>query len=373
MKLHLAPITCLLSLVLPMAATGQEPKSDPAFYQSALINSHSRLIVQAKALFGIEASFSNLGEIGYPTDESDDGDLLEYYFNDGYINLLDDSSTLTSDFQFEMDNAQVNLSGLVESFTLSRYRSTATDEIFNESPDSKLGWEIAYQYEWGSRKSKLRWGIVTGVALNDMDFNTTQTINGEMYIQTAQITFTNPSISYVSGETYYGSADGPMISLQDNLVMDLSQESLVYQDVWQGDPVLIASDVTSRVNMDGILANLRIGPTVNYAMNDRLHLQGGIGVSYTYFSYNVSVWESLNNTLLNSSYTEYDDQTQGQWLPGYYIESALYYSINERTSLFSSLQIQGLDNPGTGSVEDVQYDVDLNGTYSISVGLNMAF
>ena len=371
----------LIAVGLPSAGplTAQVDLWDPARLQRQQIDQHSRVILQSRVIFGVSASFANLGEVSYALDEDDDndGDFTELLFDDGYINFEADGSTFTSDFGFQMENAEFNAEGLVDAFTLSRYRSTATDEIF-EDDASSVGWEVAYQYQFGRPRDRFRYGFVAGFALNRFEFNIEETVNGQLFSQTATVSLTNPQITYVAGGTYRGGPDGPSIDLEQDLDFDPNAEGPVTQSVWPEGEVIVPADVDSTVDLETIFTNFRLGPTISWQPFDRFHLQASAGFNLTYFYQDVDILETItfveNIGGATTDFTDGDDKTDSsEWLAGFYVEGAAYYYLNNHAAIYGSWQVFDTNNPEPAETEDVVYEVDLADTMVISVGLEMDF
>lgn len=365
----------ILGSIIGSTIFAQEPKADPRYFDTRYLNSHSKLTLQTRFVFGLEASFSNLGELDYPvdTDEDEDGVFIDYLFSDGYIDLIDTDSLYTSDFQFQMVNAEMNHEGFVESFTLNQYRSTPSLEEFIDEGEVSSGWELAYQYEWGTRSDKFRFGILAGFALNSAEYSVSETVTGDLYVQSAQVVFDNPQITYIRDGVYTGSTDGPSIHIEDDMEFDQDQESLVVQDVWQVGEVIVPSEVDASADLDVVITNFRLGPTLTYKITDRLHFQGSAGLNLTYVYQDVAVQESMEY-LLNIGVTQvFSTDNHTDWLGGYYVDGTFYYYINERTAAYGSLQAFRTDNPNPSSSEGVKYKINLKNNIVFSFGLQLSF
>lgn len=375
MKRYQATILSICLIQASACLYAQNNYNIPGYRDGRLLNSHSRVIFQARTIFGLEAKFKNLGEITYPSDLDADGDgeIVEFVFNDGYINLSEDESTFSSDFAFDMENANVGSDGIVESFTLNRYRTSPSNEVFSESPSTTAaGWEVAYQYEWGTRQDRLRYGFIAGFAVNDLNFTTNQVVNGSFYVQTAQVNLNGPEITYVDGDVYRGASDGPSIDLASDVNFNSETEELVVQDIWGQGAVVVPSEVASWVDHDGILANLRMGPLLSYQIINRLHLQASAGLNFSYYNSNVSVRETLFDLIGASDYTVFKNHDSVDWLVGYYLEAAAYYYLNDRTAAYGSVQMFSMNSPSSDSVEGVDYEVNLKSSFVFSLGVKLA-
>jgi len=374
MKKQLLLISALFASQAATFLHAQEQQL-PAYMDSRLINSRSRVILQARTMFGLEANFTNLGQVAYPADldNNGDGEVIDFVFNDGFLNLSQENSTLSAEFRFDMDNATVGSDGLVDSFTLNRYRSSGTEEVFSESPSSApTGWEVAYQYEWGNRSDRIRFGVIAGFAMNNLDFSTKQIINGDMYVQTARVSLNGPEISYTEGGSYLGSPDGPLVDLQNDVTFDPNVENLVVQDVWGEGEVVVPSQVTSMIDNNGVIANFRMGPLFNYHIGKRIHLQASVGVNVAYYNSTVTVTQTLENLVKNNDFTVFKSVDTGEFLAGYYLEGSAYYYINNRTAAYTSIQMFDVNSPDSDNIEGVNYDVDMRGTVILSLGIKLA-
>jgi hypothetical protein len=370
---HILPVVLLAGFHVPLSS--QEPSWTPPHYSNQYVNSKSQVIFQSRVIFGLKASFTNLGEINYlvDSDDDEDGDTIEYVFNDGYINLTDENATFTSDFGFQMDNANIDSRGLVSSFSLNRYRTTGTEDVYSDTDSASMGWEVAYQYEWGTRMDRFRFGFIAGIGLNEFGFEVNETIDGEVYRQTAQVSLDGAEISFVENGAYTGAEGGPVINLEEDLDFDPGEEFLLVQDVWQTGEVVVSSQVNSTVELDGVLATMRFGPTFSYKPFNRFHLKGSAGLSLNYMNTDASVWESMDFLLNTGTQTSYENSNAHDWLYGFYAEGSFYYYLNERTAAYGAIQLFHTGNADPAESEGVLYEVDLQSGIVFSLGLQLSF
>ncbi len=368
--------TAFLLSLISTTAQGQGSSNLPSSFDTRYVNSHTTLRFQSRFVFGIDATFTNLGELGYPedTDDDEDGEFIDFLFSDGYIDLASEDTSYTSAFQFQMDNASVDQDGFVDSFNLNRYRSTASDDVFTVDDDISIGWEFAYQHEWGTRHDRLRYGLLAGLAINRFNFGLNETVNGDMYMQTATVTLDGPRISYVESGVYTGSTDGPSINVDEDMSFDTDTESPVVQDVWQVGEVIVPSTVNAFADLDVVLTNFRLGPTIDYRITDRFHVMGSAGLNLTFMHQDITVAQNMDYLLNIGATGSYERNSTTDWLGGYYVEGGFYYYINESTAAYGSISTFKANNPDTQAGEEgVRYNVNLKDNIVFSLGVKLSF
>lgn len=337
------------------------------FFEEQQLTQNTKVTFSSRIMYGVEGTFSNVGEIRYP--EDDDG-VVELVFNDGYINKPTEQSTKTSDFGFEMDNATTNAEGEVSAFTLNRYRSLPGEDQFSDDSGLSHGWEFTYQYEFGHQTDRLRFGLMSGLAMNDLDVSTSVTATGTLLRQQLTIEV-DGGIIFVPNSRYTGGDSGPQIEVPGQV----GDEEEVVQDRWDGDPEAVPALVDADMELDGVLANFRLGPTVSYRPFENIFVNAAIGASGIFYGSTFTTTEVLTNSLLAQEQIESSSESTGEFLYGYFGELSVVYNLNEQTSVHLGVQYFGIvDNPsGTSEESEVGYELDLQDGFVVTTGIGYRY
>ncbi len=339
----------------------------------------SRISFSGQVLFGIETEVQNLGNIGYPTTGGDSDVLL---FNDGYVAPHPGGGEATSDYGFEMDNARYDADGYVTSFDLTRYRSESLGTTAAADLSSAYGWEVAYDYQWGTRTDRFRLGIRAGISLNNLDFASTSTVDGRLIFQRATFDVPDGTISHEEGGSYQGSGSGGSPAIDIDPAQDLTGgagEQEVVEPVWNGEDVVVPSRVNSIFTLDGLLANLRVGPTLAMQLAWGFDLELSAGLMGVYYTSDITMRERLLNLPTNETIfaeanaQEFESGTEGEFLFGVYGEGLLRYRATERVSLYSSLLYMSVQDPSSRALDSVDYQISFETPVIATGGLSVQF
>jgi len=355
---------------LPLVTAAQ---SDFYYRRPQLKEDRSRISFSAQFLTGVNVELRNLGTIDYPG-----GDSSEFprQFNDGYVQPVADSD-LTSDLGFMMENASVDENGYVTSFDLTRYRSETLGAGLEEEISSGYGWEVVYDYQWGSRKDRFRLGVRAGISLNRLQFDSDTTVEGKYIMQTGTFHFSEPSISHSSapGAYYIGRASGgPTVNPNVDLI-----ESEVVEPVWNGDDVVVPSQVRSQFKLDGLAVNARVGPTLAIRILNRLDFEVSAGAVGVYYNADIEMKKNLLNLPLSDNFaggptTAFEESgTDSEFIYGFYGEGLLRFHATERTSFYVSAVYMSLNNPESSALKNTDYEIAFDSPMMLAVGVSLRF
>lgn len=364
-SLSLAAVTSL-----PLVTIAQ---SDFYYRRPQIKEDKSRISFSAQVLSGIDVELRNLGTLHYPGGNSGEFPLQ---FNDGYVQPVA-GSDLTSDLGFLMENARVNADGYVESFDLTRYRSESLGAGFKEEISSGYGWEVVYDYQWGSRKDRFRLGVRAGMSLNRLQFDADTTVEGKYLMQTATFHFSEPSISHSSapGAFYIGNpAGGPAVNPHVDLV-----ETEVVERVWDGDDVVVPSRVRNQFKLDGLAFNARLGPTLAVRLLNRFDFEVSAGAVGVYYDADISMRKTLLNlpfsgNLAGGPSAAWEEHgSDSEFLYGFYGEGLLRFHASERTSFYLSAVYMSLNNPESTALPETEYEVSFDSPMMLALGVSLRF
>lgn len=339
-------------------------------------------------LFGVTARIENLGNIGYP--ESEDGNTL--LFDDGFITLpTDPDADSTSLFGFSMENAKYNIDGDVTSFELNRYRSESTGQSIEQDIDGSHGWEVTYDYFWGSRKDRWRLGVRAGFAINDLDFDSSTVVHGRLLVQTARINL-GPGISYSPGGGYDGrnGEGGPSVKVPNadeaeginsgegymdpstDLTVDAEHDYVEY--IYQtGEEQVVASTVNTVFQSNGVMAMARVGPILSLRLAYGFQVEVSAGLLGLYYSSEISMYEVLTLPVTGGRRAETVFASESDVLWGYYAEGLLRYSLTDRVSFYTGMMYFDLQNQPKADISESRYLVTFDTPVIASAGVSVFF
>lgn len=372
--MKLFSLTILLVLTLGSSLAVAQPQY---FYRRPVAKEpKSRISFSGQVLFGVDANINNLGNIAFPGIEDDSGVLI---FNDGYIRPNAEGGDLTTEFQFDMDNARYDANGYVTSFDLTRYRSASIGTSAQADLSSAYGWEIAYDYQFGTYTDRFRLGLRAGFSINKLDFSSNTTVDGRLIMQQTTVDVPDGAISYEEGGSYQGPPDGGGPAIDPATDLTEGDEQDVVEPVWNGEDIVVPSRVNSVFTVEGLLANLRIGPTLAMRLFWDIHAELSAGIMGVYYTSEVTMREHLLNlptnetVLANTNAREFDSGTDGEFLLGFYGEGLLRYQATQRVSLYSSLIYMSLDDPDSTALDDVDYQLSFEAPMIATAGVAVRF
>ena len=329
-------------------------------------NEYMEFFVSAKYLTGTKVQLHNLGEMGYVRDSSF---AYTHLFNDGWINVLFPGSDRTSAFSFRFENAEANDDGFVESFSLSRYRSSSLGTGYEAEQDFVPGWEVGVRFPGWNPTPRMRIGLLAGLGVNALEEDYSATIEGELFRQNLSVPVQGSEITMATSGYYVGSpSSGPYILLAD-LNFDPSTEERVEQVLANGEVVKVPSSVTGSYGLDGILATVRGGFYMDYSITPRWVVQAGLGVSMTYLWSEFTSDQTLVSSTLASAYQLIDTIRSDDYLIGGYGQLQLSYRLNERTSLYTGAEFHAVTEPKSNKKEATYADIDIGSPLYYSVGV----
>lgn len=355
----------LLSLFIVCGVAGQQGL--PEFMIREVPPQHHGWRINFRIPFGAEARFENLGDVQYPSDEN-----IDFVFNNGYIDRTFADSDETSDFSFQMSQAEFNIDGFVTSAELTRFRTESLEPPATESSSASYGWEVAYQYEFGHRNDKLRWGLIVGFSFDRHAFSIERDVSGKFFQQTATlIDLADLQITYVPGGTYVGSANGPSVSFSDQILFDETSESPVFQEVIDGELVTVDGIIDTDLELKAQTFTMRVGPTMRYLMNERWRIEGGVGANLAWLSSKFRIREILVNTPVAFEQLDFEQNDEGEFVAGAFAELGVRYRISNRASAYVSGMYSSLAEGDTHQLDSVLYRADLSSVYGVVFGVKI--
>lgn len=330
-----------------------------------------RFFMSSRWMNGVDIEFADLGQVN-PQIIDDRGDLISYGFNDGFLTIDPAGSEVTSDFGFNYDNANTNANGYVDSFTLTGYSSDSAGAFVEPDPETRLGVEMGMQYFIINRRN-FKLGVVGSVGINDLNADTTQTVQGELYQQMATVLIENSQIVPVPGEAYTSSGgSGPVVNIDNGLNFDPGSRQRVTQEVAGLGEVGVPSQVQGRYNLDGITTGLRAGLVSEFTLG-RFWVQAGAGYSAVYTYSDFSVNQSITNSNLFSPVSMEADIQDSEWFYGPYGEIRAGFRINPNSRIYIGAMYINMNETFSQSVGGVGNRIGLDNPILFEIGVNIDF
>jgi hypothetical protein len=388
-------IASLALLALTLGAPLLEAQR-PIYRQARVEEQNSRVGFSARVMLGVDLSLSNLGSVSYP--ELSPGLEREgrtgYQFSDGAL-LVDivgyDANNnpiladATANFQFAYENATIarvptsfdQHQDAIVDFSLSRYRSASFGATGEADGESNYGWEITYQYEFGKSTDRLRFGFIGGVAINNLDFSYAGTVQGDAFVQSFVLRPNRPIIlgpnDNRTGFWSSGQDDGYEIDLDENPI-DLNAPDDRFLDYGNDGLAPVIAEVASNFDYDGILAMLRLGPSVNLRIIDHVHAELSAGLVGVYLNSRIRLDQVLLNLpTLPSDPGDVFEQDRSDYLLGYFAEGLLRYQMTPRVGFYGSLMYLKVQDLGNTTIGDVHYDLSLQSPMFATAGMRLVF
>ncbi len=342
----------------------------------------------ARMLFGVQLDLANLGEVGYPTVDPQlipEGQVA-YVFNNGQI-LFDPDADFTSDFSFAWENAHLEDSPtaldpnrqVATGFDVSRFRSQSTGATGSADPDSSYGWEVSYQYQWGKRTDRFRFGYLAGFAVNNLDFGYQNTVTGRGIFQSITIDLPDgQEITYVPGESIYiGDPESgyylePGVSFPGDLG-DLEEFLSGYWDWSTGEFIETDSRVATNLSYDGIMAMVRLGPTFSWRIIKDLNLDLSAGVLGMYLNSKITLQQALINLPTSNNYVDRAQVETSDYLLGVFGEGSLRYQMTDRVGFYTGLMYFKTQDVKSKQIGTAEYELGLDTPLIGTAGMRVAF
>ena len=386
------PRLALLLMLMPAAGLfGQAPdyRPPPPPTQGKTVEMRLRYLLKP------DVNFAGFGTVPFRTDyESvnnpvlgtersivyDDGVLSQDYIRTTLVEggdpfqdiVASDNTNATSAFSYVSED-QVSADD-PSALIFHRYASEASaDKVLEGSTSGSMGWELNYT-QYINRKRNI--GVQVGFSFNGFDSRFEDQIAADLYVEEfihrmedGLVPNLPDPVEDADGNTtqppYIGDkvrAEGETADLLKWLADEKNQELIA-----DGATVDAEADLRSSIY------NFRAGSTYSMNLGKSFALQLGAGVSAVYFSGRFSAYEILNNPgggeNPSRSLTTTED---AEWQVGGYVDASAHYSLTDRVSFFSGMQVQSGSNYKQAN-EEREANVDFNSQVYVHAGFGIKF
>ena len=330
-----------------------------------------RFFMSSRYMTGVDIRFGNLGEMDFQVVE-DRGDSVLYQFDDGFIGVDPVGSSVSSDFGFEFDKATTDASGYVNSFTLTGYSSESTGQSAEVDLESNMGVEMGMQYFVVNRRN-FRLGVVGSFGINDINADSNQLVQGDLYRQMATVLLENSQIVPVPGAAYSRSGgSGPVVNLNNGFAYDPNSRERVTQNVVGEGEIGVPSEVQGTYNLDGISTGLRAGLVTEFNLG-RFWVQAGAGYSAVYTYSEFSSRQRLVNSNLGLQLDQENSIDGSEWFFGPYGEIRAGFRISPSSRIYIGAMYIQMEETFGQRVGGVTNQLALENPLLIEFGVNIDF
>jgi hypothetical protein len=334
------------------------------------LNSTNRVSVSLRYGLNITGKFHGPPSANFPMGSlspsfrrTPNGDLYNYL--NGYVltDISGDAGHQTWYWGYD-SSSQVNLVDNTISFYRDRMAGLPTMGDNSMDDSSRLGVELAYSYEIGTKEDwhHLRYGVElainwTPVTLdNNGGYGITRLLQTDTYSYTPGTT--PPGYGVPSELPYEGTFQGP------NFVINVPAVSSV-------SSALPSADFLVQQHFDANLWGIRLGPYIELPLSKRWSVHVGGGLAVGLLSGNASWHETLSIPGVGSV-TQSGGGNDTAFLWGGYIGAQAQYQINERWGLEAGAQYQylGLYNHNFGGCA---VQLDLRKAVFLHAGVSFSF
>lgn len=330
-----------------------------------------RFFMTTRWTSGIDYQISNMGQVNFQAFDDRGPNSLTFRFDDGFITIDPVGSDLSSSFGFQYDNATVNADGFVDSFTLTRYASESTglSEDFGQSMD--FGVEMGLQYFLINRRN-FKLGVVGSVGVNEVNVDSSQTVQGDLYRQMATVLMPNSLITPIPGEAFTSRDRGPVIDLPNQLIFDPDSRQRVQQNI-PGEGVRgVPSIVNGSYSINGVTTGFRLGGITEWNTG-RFWLQAGAGLASVYTYSNFRVRQAISNPQLFQTVDMLGSSQQSNWGYGPYAEIRGGFRINRHARIFIGGIFMNVDETFSQTVDGVTSSIRMESPVVFEFGVNIDF
>ncbi len=329
--------------------------------------SGERYWVSGRIMTGIDIVFDNVGTLPADTSEG-----IEFFYNNGFVDIPETGDAFTSDFQFDFENANVDDQGFVTSFTMERFNSVSQGTQIDASIGRLGGWEGGYSIPIWRITPRITLRAEGGMSIVGIDTDGAQTIEATFFRQTAEVDVPDGVIEAQDSGTFTsGGEDGPVIDLQNGGIVEGPKQQ-VTQFV-DGELITVPAEIDLTFDVNGITAYMTAGAHLEWYITRNILLDLRSGFSGTFFSTDLLVGQTIRNATLGQPIFLPERQDVQEWLPGYYVDFGVTYTLNRQVSAFASYRISKSKDVGRVFFNNFSSKVSASTTKSVRAGMNFTY
>jgi len=339
-----------------------------------------------RQLSGTRTSFTGHGTVAsvVPLSDTTTPNLTRYYHDgtvfkdtrsitdsDGYSTPISpDGYTNSWSYNFA---AQIGADG---NMAFHGYSAVMADPgVRDKTANASRGVEVVVSRDMGQLNKKLAWTLFAGLSLNDINSTRSENLAATVTTITDYYTLngqTPPAPPYLApsgGATSVTNADGTVTTVNNDTTTLLGSKPL-------GRVTSVANGfIANKWKVRGAYFTLRAGPSVSYAITEKLKATVSVGVATVFVGSSYTVDQIYTPEVGNDIVSTVDSTTE-KLLPGYYADATIEYDMTERAGAYAGAFYQN-----TGSYEqrigttDANYatKIDLASLQGFRLGMNFRF
>lgn len=319
----------------------------------------NRLTFSARFALGVSAKFSGTAPIAVPAPTRTAPHGENYNYDDGYV--LPDSSGSGDGYTWYWgyDNSASQVDSANHTILLSRSASSTQLRSPEMDDAPSLGAELNYSHELGTTKH-FRFGYEAAVnylniSLSGGGYNLRAPRTTDAYAYPSEAT--PPGAT--PGNVYQGSFDGPGMVIGTTPVSSTTTMGTI-------------GTVTGSRSLDADLWGGRVGPYLEYYLNDDVSVSLSGGLALGWVNNSVAWNETVNFIGGGSLAPDIGRGSDDALLWGFYVSANAYWRLSEHWSAAGSLQFQDL-----GTYEHTfgtrKAELDLSHSLFVTIGLSYNF
>ncbi len=267
-------------------------------------------------------------------------------------------------------SAQLSTPGFVGQ---SVYSATSDGGTASKDQGPTGGIDVQLARALNKPGGRLRWSLVAGLALSDINAKTNGTVSSTLRTRT--------DFYSLNGQTapdapYTAPSFVDILDASGNVLSSLGRETTVplaaIPSLTTNSAVAGAAAVQGNWQIRGAYFLLKLGPSVRTRLSDRLGLSASAGVAGAYSGSRYSVVESLTLPDVLDPISVTEESVENKFLGGFYADVTLDWLMNERTGLFGGVTMQQLGDYDQ-AVGGRTANIDLGNRVGVRGGINIRF
>ncbi len=245
------------------------------------------------------------------------------------------------------------------------------------------GLELQMNRELGSSGRYLKWGLLAGVSLNDINSKTAGAVASTLRTYTEYYTTNGATLplSQLSNPSYDttldSNGDGVANAYENTVALPIAPDPGLTTDVLTPG----GANVTGRWQVKGAYFMFKFGPTLRSQITESIGISASVGLAGAYAGTRYTAYESFQvaampNTDIATIDTETGESTLSstatKFLKGYYADLNIDWDMNDRFGLFGGVTAQQLDSYEQ-KLGDRTADIDLGSAVGIRGGVTVRF
>ncbi len=283
-----------------------------------------------------------------------------------------------------IDSSQLTANGYI---AFSTYSADVIDTSVREKDSaSSAGMDIAMHRDMGKLfGGRVAWNLTAGLSINDIASSTQDRVRATMRTLTDFYSLfgqTPPAPPYsspsTSTENVLDASGNPLLNDDGSIRTLTSDTSVLIGNQPAGrteTAVTNDTSVTNRWKLKGAYYTMRVGPTLLFAITNRLKASVSVGAAVVYSGASYTVTQTFQPEL-GAEISETVTNADYKLLPGYYADATVQFDLTERAGFYAGAIFQSAGSY-TQSVENSSATyatkIDLSNQNGVRAGMSIRF